>query len=159
MEILRELPDLPGYGVTQDGRVYTHKSGRWLGQRDAGNGYPVVKAGGKNRYVHVLVARAWVGPKPGPAYEVRHKDGNPYHNAACNLVWGTAKENAEDRDRHGRTYRGSRHHSSKLSDQDVQEIRRRYAEGGISQAALAAEFGVRQSSICGIVNGKVRKHG
>jgi len=41
----------------------------------------------------------------------------------------------------------------RLTDHDAAEIRRRYSGGGLSQDALAKEFGVSQSMICAIVRG------
>lgn len=41
----------------------------------------------------------------------------------------------------------------KLTFADAQEIRRRYAEGGVSQRGLAAEYGVSQGAVCFILDG------
>lgn len=46
--------------------------------------------------VHVLVCTAAHGPKPTPAHEVRHLNGDPGDNRAENLAWGTKSENAFD---------------------------------------------------------------
>jgi hypothetical protein len=54
--------------------------------------------------VHRLVCRAFHGPPPSKAHVVAHWDGNPENNRADNLRWATAKENAEDTQRHGRRY-------------------------------------------------------
>ena len=51
---------------------------------------------------------------------------------------------------------GESHPACKLSDGVVAEIRQRYKEGGITQAALAKEFGVSFQHISGIVLGKYR---
>lgn len=54
--------------------------------------------------VHVLVLRAFTGPKPH-GKEGAHIDGNLSNNAAANLAWKTPKENAADKAQHG-TARG-----------------------------------------------------
>lgn len=58
--------------------------------------------------VHRLVALAWIGPPPFEDAEVRHLDGDHLNPAATNLAWGSRKDNADDRERHGRTARGLR---------------------------------------------------
>ena len=52
---------------------------------------------------------------------------------------------------------GEDHYASKLTENDVLNIRRFYSEG-ISQAKLAAQFGVCQPNISDIVRGKKWKH-
>lgn len=47
--------------------------------------------------------------------------------------------------------RGSGHANSKLTDDQVAEIRRRYAAGDVSQQALAGEFGIDQTTVSKIV--------
>jgi hypothetical protein len=65
-------------------------------------GYPEVKLGGKRTtLVHVMVATAFLGPRPA-GKEVRHLDGDPTNNRPENLAWGTHLENVHDTIRHGR---------------------------------------------------------
>lgn len=109
----------PGYAVSEDGRVWAVGTNwRGYGEREIkptenGHGYLKVRLtiGGRRRNipVHRIVALAFVGPKPSPAHEVCHVDGNRQNNAASNLRWGTRKDNAADRERHGRTSRGAVH--------------------------------------------------
>ena len=53
---------------------------------------------------------------------------------------------------------GENHGSSILTEKDVLEIRRRYAEGGVLQRELAEEFGVKAGTIGGIINRRRWKH-
>lgn len=53
---------------------------------------------------------------------------------------------------------GERQGSAKLGAYDVVAIRVRHKAGGISQRALAREFGVHQSLISLIIRGKKWKH-
>jgi len=55
--------------------------------------------------------------------------------------------------------RGEEAGNAKLFDAEVEDIRKRYAAGGITQTALAKEYGVSQPHISFIVQGKVRKPG
>ncbi len=54
--------------------------------------------------------------------------------------------------------RGERQHLAKLTETDVLEIRRLYAQGGVSQSKLAAQFGVDQTGISAIIRRFTWKH-
>lgn len=121
------------YEVTRDGRVFSVNSNwRGMGRREMGqtlndNGYPSVRivVDGKRKRiaVHVLVARTHLEPRPSHKHEIRHLDGNKMNPSADNLAWGTAKENAEDRERHGRTSRGSAHSDAIKSSSQAEGTR------------------------------------
>lgn len=51
-------------------------------------------------YVHRLVLDAFVSKRPQNS-ECRHLDGNGANNRVDNLIWGSAKENSQDRIDHG----------------------------------------------------------
>ena len=109
----------PGYEVTRDGKVFSLATNwRGYGKREMqqtpnDDGYPSVRilVDGKRKHlaVHVLVARQYLPARPSPKHEVRHLNGNKENACADNLAWGTQKENADDRERHGRTSRGACH--------------------------------------------------
>ena len=112
----------PGYEITRDGRVFSVSSNwRGYGSREMtqtlnADGYPSVRLvidGKRTRMaVHRLVARDYLPPRPSMQHEIRHLDGNKLNSRAENLAWGTAKENADDRETHGRTSRGAKHSAS-----------------------------------------------
>lgn len=153
----------PGYEITPDGRVYsTRYNWRGYGRRELAqelndHGYPSVRLtidGKRKRYtVHSLVARHHLPARPSAAHEVRHLDGNKTNPHASNLAWGTRKENADDRERHGRTSRGARHshsirlgRSDALTDAERQAILRlRYK--GETQRAIADRLGRSLSAV------------
>jgi len=74
-------------------------NGRVL-QPNAGPHYYSVKLSGRNRYVHRLVAAAFIGPLP-TGCQTRHLDGNGFNNRLLNLAYGTISENMLDAVRHG----------------------------------------------------------
>lgn len=102
------------------------------------------------RVVHRLMLLAFVGPCP-PGYEARHLDANRSNNTLSNVVWGTKEENAADRIRHGNQARGEKINTSRLSPDQVREIRHLYAETGIGYRRLSARYGVHRNAIQMIV--------
>lgn len=81
------------------------KNARPLGHRDKKNRYLAVTlvkySAPVTKLVHVLVLEAFIGPRPGEAYQACHRDGNEKNNALDNLRWGTISENNLDRVKHG----------------------------------------------------------
>ncbi len=104
-----------------------------------------------NRTVHRLVAATFNGPRP-PGYEIRHLNGDKLDNRALNLAYGTAQENAADRDAHDRTARGSRNGFAKLTEAQIPQIRALAADG-VTQRAIAARFGVNQRTVWRALHG------
>ncbi len=102
--------------------------------------------------VHRLVAMAFIGPPPSPELAwVLHRDDNPLNNAIENLYWGTSKDNAADRIRHGTAVHGKRYWSTKMTEDGVRSIRRRYAAGE-SGPKIAADTGIHCSTVYDIIN-------
>ena len=52
-----------------------------------------------------------------------------------------------------RRVRGDSHHNAKITQEIAEDIRRRYAAGGVSQQALADEYGIAQRTVSQIVRG------
>ena len=121
--------------------------------------YVTLYAGKKarSRKVSVLVAEAFVGPKPvgQGRQECRHKNGIRHDDRADNLEWGSTRENATDRDAHGRTAKGERNGFAKLTDAQIAEIRS--LSGKLSQEKIGRRFGVSQVHIGRILRGVLRK--
>lgn len=71
---------------------------------------------------HQLIALAFLGERPC-GKQVAHIDGNRSNNRADNLAYVTPAENASHKYAHGTIVTGERVHSSKLTENDVREIR------------------------------------
>lgn len=99
-----------------------------------------------HRSVHSLVAEAFIGPRP-EGTEVRHLDGNPCNNHRSNLCYGTRAENIEDRYLHGGGTAGENYGATKLTDQQVEEIRHLASRGELFQYQIAAMYGVSQTCV------------
>jgi hypothetical protein len=138
-----EIPGFPGYEIDKLGNVYSTKKGNLLKFHQDRTGYRRVsvlkKKGNKTRtvLVHRLMALTFLGTPPIPSHQVRHLDGNPTYNRIENLVWGTAKDNANDRIRHGR----KTGKPSRFTSQDCQEMRN-LMRSGISVKNIAIKFQV-----------------
>jgi len=125
------------------------------------DGYPTVRMRIAKREVkqtvHKLIAAAFLPPQPTPRHEVRHLNGNINDPSAGNLAWGTQKENADDRERHGRTAKGERVSLAKLNEDSVREIRRLRREG-LPLLEIAARFGVSDVAVSYVCKRKTWKH-
>lgn len=108
----------------------------------------------KKLSVHKIVAMAYLGERG--ELQVRHLDGNKVNNSLSNLKYGTAKENAEDRHLHGNTAIGQKIGTSKLTDAQVEEIRRANIKF-VDMSILAAKYNVSCACISMIINNKSRK--
>lgn len=107
--------------------------------------------------VHALVCAAFHGAPKEAGMQVGHEDGNPRNNAVGNLRWVTAKQNAEDRNRHGRTVRGEAVNTSRFTADDVLSMRTR-AEAGESFSAIARDYDARGTTISSICARRSWKH-
>lgn len=99
--------------------------------------------------VHALIAAAFLPPKPEGA-EVRHMDGSRDNNRASNLEWGMRIDNMRDQYRHGTRIASTWHPHSKLTAEQIQEIRTSPKSG----AAIARELGLSVSTVCRARKGK-----
>lgn len=118
------------------GEVYSNTKKGFLKTMVNHNGYRVI---GKTTVSHII----WVaanGPVPY-GMQIDHINGNKQDNRLCNLHLVTASENQV-------LTRGV------LTFAQAQEIRKRYAKGGITQRELAREYRVKPDTIRRIVNNK-----
>lgn len=160
------IDGFPGYYVSSDGIVFSTQD--WRGKRfreltqyPNTYGYMRVRLTNESvrvsKFVHKLVADAYLTKKPSDDYQICHINGNKNDNRAVNLRWGTAKDNAKDREDHGKTARGIRNGFSKLTENDVAEIKKMIMQKE-AQWKIAKKFGVSQSAISRIATKEQWKH-
>lgn len=109
------------------------------------------------RFVHRLIAEAFIGPAPTEAHDVAHNDGVRTNNVLENIRWATPKENNADKIKHGTAQRGENSGQAKLNSWHVQLIRAS-AKCGVSQLELAEEYKVSRRTINSVVNRRTWSH-
>jgi hypothetical protein len=86
--------------------------------------------------------------------------GDPSYRLCVNpnhLFLGTNQENIIDAVEKGRMHRGERSGMTKLTGEQVVEIRRRYTTGE-TLAAISIDYGIDGSTVCNIGKRKLWKH-
>lgn len=149
----RFVEGFPDYCVGDDGSVWSKRSSKsWVRIGTVSGDYHMVTLCRndcqRDVNVHVLVLETFVGSRP-EGMEARHLDGNPHHDHRSNLAWGTNQENQNDRLRHGTVPRGEGCFASKLTEQQVLEIRRLCSEG-VSQIAIGRMFNISDVQVANI---------
>lgn len=120
------------------------------------DGYGAVRFEGREQGAHRAAWKLFRGTI-APGEVVCHKCDvracvNPEH-----LFLGTAADNAQDMNRKGRSPRGEKHGSAKLTAEQVQRIKTMLAEDRLYMSEIALEFGVSQTTIRAIKEGKTWK--
>lgn len=104
--------------------------------------------------VHRLVAEHFL-PAWDEVLEVNHKDGNRFNNAAVNLEMCTHQDNMRHAIAEGlKNDCGEKSVRAKLTNVQAEEIRIKYRQGGVSQAALGRLYGVSRQTVSMIVRYK-----
>lgn len=126
----------------------------WTAYKDR-QGYGHFRLNGKTVKAHRYAAGMLDWPSEIVTRHTCHVPAcvNPEH-----LQFGSVADNSRDRDEAGRTPRGEQHGSSKFSDEQVLEIRRRYAAGNVTQQELGDEFGVDRKTVSVIVRRETWEH-
>lgn len=156
------------YAVTNHGRIYSYtrdwntpSGGREMKLKQLEHGYMSVglnyQGSRRDLCVHRLVLVAFRGRHPTRDH-CRHLNGDRADNRLSNLRWGTPAENYEDARDHGTAPIGEKQYRSKMTEQQVLEMRRRYMSGQVSQREIASEYGVKQSTVGKIVTGENWSH-
>ena len=105
---------------------------------------------GHTRKVHTLVADAFLGPRPA-GLEICHNNGDASCNWLDNLRYDSKRENALD------LVRMRRHNTTKLTPEEVLEIRRRAEDGELAEH-MSADYGVDPSSVRNVIRRKTWRH-
>ncbi len=154
----RQIPGYRDYDVSDLGRIRSWKGGksRPMKTRQGGDHdrYPRVtlqNAAGQKKVerVHLLVARAFLGPARGRL--VRHRDGKEWKPQLSNLEYGSYLDNKLDKHRHGTDQVGERNSQAELIKRHAKQIYR--LKGKYTQREIAEMFGVSRQAVSDIHRG------
>jgi hypothetical protein len=163
MEIWKEVKDYEGFfWVSNTGKVKSKNKIRKLTKdKDEYLTVLLTKDGLKEfrklKKVHRLVAEAFI-PNPDNLPCVCHKDDNPLNNNVNNLWWGTFDDNLKDMSRKDRSTRGVKNWNTKLTEQDVLNIKNLRAVTGEGARKISKRLGVSESAVDGILYKNSWKH-
>lgn len=159
---------MPRYSPETDARLFWERVNRgpdcwlWTGATTNSNGYlyGVLRRHRRWQRAHRYAYELAVGPIP-EGMLVCHACDVPLCVRPDHLFLGTHRDNTQDmlrKRRHGRErVHGSAHHKAKLTESDVQEIRRKRADGA-ALGPLASEYGVSKGLIWQIVSRRIWTH-
>jgi hypothetical protein len=109
IEVWKKLERFPGYEVSSQGRVKSHKLGKskLMSIVENNKGYMLCCLFHNNKrytsYIHRLVAEAFIPTKININFaHINHKDKNPKNNSIENLEWVSPIENLLHRDNSSR---------------------------------------------------------
>lgn len=124
------------------------------------NGYGLIWRENKLIYTHRLSLELALGRPISDGLFALHNCDNPSCCNPTHLREGTHLENMNDRTERGRTFcsKGEINPASKLTADQVLQIRKLYAETDKTQQQIADEFGVSAKTISKIVNRQLWKH-
>lgn len=154
--------------VNKDGSIPAHmphlgKCWEWIAGTSSA-GYGKITYMNRDTSSHRISWEITYGDIPDGLW-VLHKCDNPKCVRPDHLFLGTFRDNIDDMVAKGRTLKGENNNApngekspkAKLTDEQVDQIRERYAQGGISHPTLAKQYGVNASHITRIINYQVRK--
>lgn len=154
----REIPTLKGFWVSADGEV-KDSDGNMVELKENQNGYKIIQI---RMLVHRAVLMAFDGPPLEGKNITRHLDGDRTNNKITNLKWGTQKENMADAMEHGthvcKSPRQRSWYTSKLTEEQVIEIKTRAANGSELSKDIAKDYPVHVSTVRKIIRGEDWAH-
>lgn len=147
--------------------------GRIIKSHKKNNGYIFVRLTknkkSKNKYLHRLVLKAFSNKNEWKD-TVNHIDGNKENNCLSNLEWASRSENLKHAYKNGlnkvteyqksqtsKANRGSKQHFSRLSEENIPEIRDLYSSG-MTYEQIGEKYSVHRETIGNIIRGNTWRH-
>ena len=148
-EVIKPIDWAPQYSVTSTGKIIGQR-GKPLKPHINRFGYERViicdDRVRKCRFVHCLVAEAFLGPKPD-GLVCRHLDGNSRNNSISNLEYSTVEVNLADRWEHGTM-------PIKLTNRKLRIVHGLF-KLGFTQKRIAHICSVSQSAISYVIRNQI----
>ena len=171
-EVWKPIPGYEDYAVSNMGRVRSSKQLKRYGypvliKPVASKGYHRVslmepsKRNGKSWYklhfIHTLVLITFVrAAREGE--QALHGNGNPQDNRLTNLRWGSAWENSQDKVKHGTMVKGTQHHATYLSEEQVVAIWKEVRTTPKTYTQIARDFGTTKHVVSRISRRQTWQH-
>lgn len=134
-QVSQFIPDVEDYyWISSWGRLYNARSGYLVPFSINHKGYYTYSLQRKREYIdkgaypkysvgaHIVVCTCFVGPKPGPDYQVNHKDFNRHNNYYENLEWLTLLENIRYSQQAGNYWNGDMYVNAKYTDVQARAV-------------------------------------
>lgn len=156
-EIWKIINEYPDYEVSNLARVRNIETNVILKEHKQNRGYKMVNLKrnkiSKGISLHRVVAIAFI-PNPDNKAQVNHINGDKDNNSVANLEWMTSSENVRHAIKTGLKgiLVGTQHGMSKLTTNDVLEIRRIYSKREMNQTKIAELFNIKQTTVSQIIN-------
>lgn len=165
MSRLKKIEGYENYYISDDGKVFStkYKESRELSPNKDRRGYLYINLCKNGKYksksIHRLVAKHFLD-NYSEQLEVNHKDGIKTNNNVSNLEMVTRTENIRHAVKNGlhKSLTCEEHWCSKLTKEDVENIRREYIPGVVTQEVLSEKYGVSRSEISHIINNRYWKN-
>jgi len=138
-EYWRDIEDEPNFQISSTGRIHSKTrmvnskyrsfkqvNGQFIKASKRPNGYMALNLNGRNRYVHRLVAEAFLD-RPSDFsdgfYQPDHIDFDRTNNNVTNLQWLVCADNIQRSVDAGRMNQGIHNSGNKLTEDQVREIK------------------------------------
>lgn len=163
-ELWRGIPSAPDYKASETGRIARFAPAKTrtvpylLPASISGRAYAKAKltidSQKKMVAIHRIVCEAWNGPQPIGLDHCCHCNGDPTDNRPGNLRWDTCKGNLADRKKHGTEMIGDRNGRSRLTWEQVREMRNECSGEYGDFSRLERKYGIANSQVHEIIKRK-----
>jgi hypothetical protein len=114
------------------------------------DGYSYLSVGGYTTHVYRHLCELRHGPAPELGYQAAHDCGNAWCWHLDHIVWKTTLDNHADKKRHGTHLKGESMPWSKITEQQVREIRE--MSKSMSQREIARRLGIGHNHVWHILH-------
>ena len=148
------------YYISENGKVF--RNGRQISTRSDKDGYRMlnmyINKKKKTKLLHRVIGETYI-PNPYDLPQINHKNGIKDDNRISNLEWTTPKRNTQHAiENNLRNTQGENNSQSKLTEEQVKEIRKKYVRNKYGYKKLADEYNVSDAQIMRIVKYRCWKH-
>lgn len=160
IELWKVIPELDMYEISNMGKIKSKRKNKLMNLVEDSDGYLIICLHQNkkqfNKKVHRLIIEAFNGKSE---LEVNHKDGNKKNNKLDNLEYCTMMQNQQHAWSTGlrKAKSGKDSHYAKLTEDQVRHIRELLIMD-LSQASIARNFGISQSTVYKIKHKQIWKN-